>query len=107
MMETKEGKYDFLENIQCMVVSSFEYTGDPAADHEIDSYECEYNSNRDLIERRIYYSKSQGVTVESYPQYQYDDLHNWTARVEEINRPEYSQVIQFASKRDFVYYRNH
>lgn len=107
MMETKDGKYDFLDNVQRMVVSSFAYTGDAAADHDIDSYHCEYNSNRDLIERRIYYNKSQGVTVESYPQYQYDDQHNWTARVEEINRPEYSQAINSASKRDYVYYRNY
>lgn len=106
MMVAKDFKYIFYENDQRMIVSSFEYMGNPETPHEIDSYECEYNSNRDLTVRRIYYKGDSGITVESYPQYQYDDQHNWTARVEEILRPEYKEPIQYATKRDFVYYVN-
>lgn len=83
MMETSNSTYDFLENAQKMVVASYLYTGDPAAEHSIDSYECVYNSNRDLLERKIRYNGQAEVTVESFPTYQYDDKHNWTVRYED------------------------
>lgn len=104
MMRTVNSAYDFLDNIQRMAVVSYAYNGEAGIPHEIDSYECDYNSNRDLTERRIRYSGSTGVTVERYPQYQYDDRHNWAARVVEISRPEYSEPIQNATKREFIYY---
>lgn len=104
MMRTVNSAYDFLDNIQRMVVVSYAYNGEAGIPHEIDAYECDYNSNRDLTERRIRYSGSTGVTVEKYPQYQYDDRHNWAARVVEISRPEYSEPIQNATKRDIIYY---
>ena len=104
MMRTVNSAYDFLDNVQRMVVVSYAYYGEPGTPHEIDSYECEYNTNRDLTERRIRYSGSSDVTVERYPQYQYDDRHNWNARVVEITRPGYSQPVQNATKRDIIYY---
>ena len=105
MMVTATSSYDFLENPQRMAVLSYAYNGPADAPHEIDSYECVYNSNRDLLERKIRYSGSTGVTLENYPQYQYDEEHNWTARVEEIHRPQYTEPIVYATKREFIYYR--
>ena len=87
-----------------MVVKSFSYTGDPAAPHDIDVYECEYNSNHDLAERKIRYSGETGITIETYPQYQYDDMHNWVVRTEHYLRPGYAEPVEYATKRDFVYY---
>ena len=105
MMVTATSSYDFLENPQRMAVLSYAYNGPADAPHEVDSYECVYNSNRDLLERKIRYSGSTGVTIENYPQYQYDEEHNWTARVEEIHRPQYTEPIIYATKREFIYYR--
>ena len=104
MMKTKNCSYDFLDNVQRMVVKSFSYTGDPAAPHDIDVYECEYNSNHDLAERKIRYSGETGITIETYPQYQYDDMHNWVVRTEHYLRPGYAEPVEYATKRDFVYY---
>ena len=105
MMRTTTSSYDFLDNAQRMVVVSYAYNGPMDVPHEIDSYECVYNANRDLLERKVRYSGVTGVTVENYPQYQYDEEHNWTARVEEIHRPQYTEPIMYATKREFIYYR--
>lgn len=106
MLRTNSYSYDFLENVQRMVVVSYEYTGPQEAEHEIDSYECVYNENRDIKERKVYYHGESGVTVESYPQYQYDDYHNWNTRVEEVWRPGLSEPIQNATKREILYYKS-
>lgn len=98
MMRTTTSAYDFLDNPQRMVVLSYAYVGDASKAHEIDAYECEYNTNRDLVERRIRYSGKSDVTVERYPQYQYDDKHNWTIRYEE------SEHVSKYTKREIVYY---
>lgn len=98
MMKTVNSTYDFLDNPQKMLVISYAYTGDASKPHEIDAYECDYNNNRDLVERRIRYSGQSEVTVELYPQYQYDDKHNWTVRYEENERG------SKYTKREFVYY---
>jgi hypothetical protein len=98
MMRTTTSAYDFLDNPQRMVVLSYAYVGDASKAHEIDAYECEYNTNRDLVERRIRYSGKSEVTVERYPQYQYDDKHNWTIQYEE------SAHVSKYTKREIVYY---
>jgi len=105
MMETMFCKYDFLNNVQKMVVTSFQYTGDPSATHNIDSYVCEYNDNRDLVERTVHYTTSAGITIERYPQYQYDECHNWTVRLEEQKRSDSDDVRPNLTKREFIYYR--
>ena len=104
MMETMDGKYDYLENSQRMVVSAYQYTGAGDAAHEIDAYECDYNSNRDIRERRIVYSGQAQVTVERYSQYQYDSYHNWVTRIEEYILPDVSDPLMSASKREFTYF---
>ena len=105
MMRTTKTAYDFQDNDQAMLVVSFEYTGPQEQPHEIDSYECEYNINHDLLVQRTRYSGVEGVTVLSYPQYQYDGQHNWTARVEELLRPTFSEPLQNATKREILYFR--
>lgn len=99
MMKTTTGTYDYLDNVQRMVVISYAYNGASDAPHDIESYECEYNSNRDLVERRIRKRGSTSVTVEKYPQYEYDDKHNWIMQCEEID-----EITKYM-KREFVYYR--
>ena len=104
MMETVDGKYDFLENAQKMVVLSYQYLGDADKAHEIDTYECTYNDNRDLTERWIRYSGADGVTSEWYPQYEYDDHHNWVTRLQELMKPGFGEPVEFATKREILYY---
>lgn len=105
LMRTTTSSYDFLENSQRMVVVSYAYNGPQDAPHEIDSYQCDYNANRDPIERRIWYNGAAGVTVEKYPQYQYDDLHNWTTQVQELWRPGATQSMEMFTKREILYFR--
>ena len=104
-IETVDETYVFLNNVQRMALMSYMFKGSQQTDHEIDWMECEYNTNRDLLERRIYYHDMNGVTVETYPQYQYDDHHNWSIRYEELKRPDTNDIRQNYTKRDFVYYR--
>ena len=81
MMQTADYTYEFVENSQRLIVKSFNYTGSGA--HEIDSYECEYNAYHELTERRIKYSGTSEVSIDLYPEYQYDDKFNWILRNEE------------------------
>lgn len=103
MMQTSTGAYDYVENQQCMLVASYSYTGPMDEPHSYDSYECDYNVNHDLVERRL--RDSRGVTTEKYPQYQYDDQHNWTARMEEVIKPGFTEGVQNATKREILYYK--
>ena len=105
MLRTAVDAYDFVDNSQRMLVASYSFVGTDEP-HEIDFYECDYNANHDLIEKRTRYSGATGVTVEKYPQYQYDAQHNWAARVEELMRPGYTEPLQNATKREIVYFRN-
>ncbi len=105
MMEMVDGKYDFLSNPQKMVVLSYQYTGDADKPHEFETYECEYNNNRDLTQRMVRYYGADGITEERYPQYDYDDYHNWITRLQEIKKPGFVDVIQFATKREIIYYQ--
>lgn len=105
MITTTTGSYDYLENSQRLLVASYAYTGPQEAPHRINSFECEYNSNHDLIQRRIRYNGDAEFTVEKYPQYDYDDQHNWVARVEETHKPGIGEAILNASKREILYFR--
>ena len=104
LMRTTTSSYDFLDNSQRMAVVSYAYSGPQDAAHTIDFYDCEYNSNRDLTEKRIKYAGDEGVTVEKYPQYQYDEQHNWTTQVQELWRPGATQSLEMYTKREIIYY---
>lgn len=104
MLRTATDAYDFLDNQQCMGVVSYSYTGPMDEPHSIDSYECEYNTNHDLIVKRTRFSGSSAVEVLKYPEYQYDAQHNWTARVEELLRAGYTEAMQNAIKREIIYW---
>ena len=86
MVKTKVDTYEYLENPLKQAVRKYEYTGSDA--HEIDSYECDYNSNHDIVERRINYSNQVGTGLERYTEYQYDSKFNWLFRYEEISQHE-------------------
>ena len=105
MITTTTGSYDYLENSQRLLVASYAYSGPQEAPHRINSFECEYNTNHDLIQRRIRYNGDSEFTVEKYPQYDYDDQHNWVARVEETHKPGIGEAILNASKREILYFR--
>ena len=105
MITTTTGSYDYLENSQRLLVASYSYSGPQEAPHRINSFECEYNTNHDLIQRRILYNGDAEFTVEKYPQYDYDDQHNWVARVEETHKPGIGEAILNASKREILYFR--
>jgi len=83
-----DGEYKFHENPVKMVVESYTYTGDANADHEYDYYECDYNTNHDIVERRIRYSGEVDLAIDRYPQYQYDSKFNWILRYEELSSHE-------------------
>lgn len=105
LMRTNTESFDFLDNAQRMAVESYQYTGPSDAPHQIDYYACVYNQNRDLVERKVKYNGSTGISVESYPQYVYDEENNWTSRVEQIQKPEYSEPIKYVISREFIYFR--
>jgi hypothetical protein len=86
MTMTKDFSYDYDENPQRMLITKYTYNG--RAEHDVDSYECKYNSYHDIIERRINYSDNRGTELEQYTQYQYDDKFNWYLRYEEISQHE-------------------
>lgn len=87
---TTDGEYRFKQNLIKMVVERYDYKGSDA--HEIDYYECDYNNNHDLVERRTKYSGSVDIAIDRYPQYQYDKNNNWYFRYEETsNHEKYTQ----------------
>lgn len=86
MVTTKTASYEYLANPHKMLVEKYRYTG--SDEHEIDSYECDYNSNHDIVERRINYSGQVGTGLERYTEYQYDKKFNWLLRYEEISKHE-------------------
>ncbi len=105
MMQTTKEKYQFLDNVQRMVTVSYSYIGDQNESHDIDSYDCDYNSNRDC-ERQILYTALTGITKERYLQYQYDEQHNWTVYyMTEKYLPPYREPIESATRREITYYR--
>lgn len=105
LFTTVDGSYDFADNSQRMLVASYAYTGPMEVPHLIDSYECTYNANHDITERKVRYNGYSEITLESYPQYEYDEQHNWVARIEEIHKPGVVEAMQNATKREFIYYR--
>lgn len=86
MLTTKTARYEYLDNPLKLLVEKYEYTG--SDEHEIDSYECDYNSYHDIMERRIRYSGQVGIAQELYTEYQYDNKFNWMIRYEEISQHE-------------------
>lgn len=97
-MNAVDYTYKYLENAQRMVVDTIVYTGDPSLPHEMDSCFYKYNTNRDITEG-VKYVGSSAVTVEIYPEYYYDDMHNWIIQCEEVE--DHSRY----NKREFVYFR--
>lgn len=105
LMRTTTCSYDFLDNTQRMVVVSYAFNGTQDTPHAVDFYDCQYNANRDLLEKRIKYAGDEGVTVEKYPQYMYDDQHNWTTQVQELWRPGATDCMEMYTKREILYFR--
>ena len=85
---TTDGEYKFHKNPLKMEVESYTYTGDASAEHEYDYYECDYNQNHDITERRIRYAGAVDWALDLYPQYQYDSKFNWILRYEETSNHE-------------------
>lgn len=85
---TADGEYKFHQNPLKMVVESYNYTGDPAMPHEYAYYECDYNTNHDLVECRKRFSGTNETAIDLYPQYQYDSKFNWILRYEETSNHE-------------------
>lgn len=94
-MTTKDAEYKFLQNPLKIIVESYNHIGTGA--HEIESYECKYNSHHDIVEKKITYSSGE-VSIDRYPQYQYDSRFNWIVRYEETSNHERY------SKRTFIYF---
>ena len=95
MMTTKYDEYKFLENPVKMVVEKYSYTG--SAGHDIDYYECDYNANHDLVEKRTKHNGAVDVDVDRYPQYQYDNKNNWILMHQETSEHEkyYQRTITY------------
>ena len=95
MMTTKYDEYKFLENPVRMVVEKYTYTG--SAGHDIDYYECDYNANHDLVEKRTKHNGAVDVDVDRYPQYQYDNKNNWILMHQETSSHEkyYQRTITY------------
>ena len=106
MLVTKKGRYDFLDNVQKMVVESFMYNENAeSVQNEPTWYECKYNYNRDITERQVTYSGMQDITVEKYPRYQYDENHNWINRVEQVPKPGQTESHDVIRNRVISYHR--
>lgn len=106
-MKTRTDDYRFLNNIHRMAVESYRYIGDAAAAHKIESYDCTYNLNADLVEQTITYSGSESGSMEKYPYYEYDDNHNWTSRYQEmytIDEDSVHQTSGYTYRREIIYY---
>ena len=85
---TTDGEYKFHQNPLKMVVESYTYTGDPSAPHEYSYYECDFNTNHDVVECRKRISGTNETAIDRYPQYQYDSKFNWILRYEETSNHE-------------------
>ena len=60
----------------------------PNAQHEYTYYECDFNTNHDIVERRKRMSGTNETAIDRYPQYQYDSKFNWILRYEETSNHE-------------------
>lgn len=96
-------KYDFMENHHVMAVSAYTYTGNDAADKDIDWYKITYNYNRDILEREVQYHGYSSVK-DQYSKYQYDSDNNWQMREEDIIAPGNTEAFAHYSRRDFTYF---
>jgi hypothetical protein len=105
MLRTADEAYDFLDNPERVAVVSYSFSGPEERSKGISSYECEYNTHHDLKERLTRYTTTTEVKREKFPEYQYDEQHNWTARMEETVRPGLDATIQNATKREIIYYK--
>ena len=105
MLRTADEAYDFLDNPERVAVVSYSFSGPEERSKGISSYECEYNTHHDLKERLTRYTTTTEVKRERFPEYQYDEQHNWKARLEETVRPGNSTTVQNATKREIIYYK--
>ena len=106
MISMQGGKYEYLDNSQKMVPTSFTYnTNNTLADKEVEWYEFTYNFNRDPLERRVQYHGVDFVTVDKYSQYQYDNMYNWIIHSREVPYPGYTQGQEHVVRREISYFR--
>ena len=103
MLEKNDCKYEFLENSQRMVISSYIYTGTEAQDKDIEHYNITYNYNRDILEREVKYH-GYDIVVDRYSKYEYDLSDNWAIREEKIMYPGNSEPVSYYAHRDITYY---
>jgi len=106
MMDTRSGRYEFLENTQRLIPVSFRCTNAAQlADKEVEWFECTYNFNKDMLERRVQYHGVDFVTVEQFSKYEYDDRHNWMTRLEYIPQPGFEVAHNNIRRRAVTYFR--
>ena len=92
-VEMQRGSYEFMKNVHKMVpLKYYSRKNNVLAHHEVDWYEVSYNFNRDPVVRRVQYQDVDFVNVDTYPQYLYDEHHNWLNREEEITLPGYEET---------------
>ena len=105
MLTTRQGRFDYLDNVQKMVVESYMYNENAEIKNlEPQWYECTYNFNRDIQQREVTYSGMQSITVDNYPRYQYDEYYNWINRTELVPKPGYTEGQAVNVNRVISYY---
>lgn len=104
MLDTYTGTYEFLDNVQRPVVTAFRAKGD-LADMQVEWYECTYNYNRDLLERKTQYKGVGFVNSAKFSNYKYDSSNNWNLRYEEIQKPGDTETPLTYGKQDISYFR--
>lgn len=102
MLETKDYKNDYLDNVQKLAVVSYTYKGTESGQGVRLAYECTFNYNRDPQERIVQYPGI--VAVEKYYNYQYDNTDNWNYRSEDVPRPGSTESQLNTRRREFVYW---
>lgn len=106
LLETRNGRFDLLENSHRMVVSSYRSkNAEMLEDKEIEWFESKYNYNKDQLTRLVQYKGVGFVTEEKYYRYEYDDMHNWLSRMEDVPKAGYSEAQENYRHRMFSYYR--
>ena len=102
MLETKDFKNEYMDNVQKLAVVSYIYKGEESGQGIRQAYECSFNYNRDPLERKVQYPGI--LAVEKYYNYQYDNMDNWNYRSEDVPRPGSTESQLNTRRREFVYW---
>ncbi len=100
MLNTSNGKYEFLESPVRMVPSKYTARGESAM--EWCSYR--YNGNCDPIEAVIKYTALDEEVTDTYGPYWYDDCYNWVNHLQTVHRAGSTAIMKDNITRDVVYF---